>query len=113
MLYFQGLLRGLGGGYLTAPFQKVFLARGRVERRLEGVRCLEAIRLYAAAHDGRLPRSLTDVTEVPVPVDPITHKPFEYQTHGEKGSLASPPLPDKGSDDRPVIYVLEMRRPEK
>jgi hypothetical protein len=112
MLYFHGLLRGLGGSYTTA-FQKVFLARGRVERRLEGVRCLEAIRLYAAAHDGKLPRSLKDVTEIPVPVDPMTHKPFEYQTHGEKASLASPPLPDKGAYDRPVIYVLEMRRPEK
>jgi hypothetical protein len=112
MLYFQGLLRGLGGDY-TIAFQKVFLSRGRLERRLEGIRCLEAIRLYAAAHDGKLPRSLADVKEVPVPVDPMTHKAFEYQTHDEKASLASPPLPDKGSYDRPVIYVLEMRRPEK
>jgi hypothetical protein len=111
MLYFQGLLRDVSN-YTTA-FQKVFLARGRVERRLEGIRCLEAVRLYAAAHDGKLPRTLADITEVPIPVDPLTHKPFEYQTHAGKASLASPPLPDKGALDRPVIYVLEMRRPEK
>jgi hypothetical protein len=112
MLYFRGLLRAVGGDY-GSPFEKVAMAMLRVERRLEGIRCLEALRLYAAVHDGKLPRALADVTEVPVPVDPITHKPFEYQTHGEKASLASPAPAGKSGYDRPVIYVLEMRRPEK
>jgi hypothetical protein len=111
-LYFRGLLTALGGTFPPA-YEKVFLARGRLERRLEGIRCLEALRLYAASHDGKLPASLADITEVPVPVDPLTHKPFEYQVHGGKASLASPPPADKRSYDRPVIYVLEMRRGEK
>ena len=31
----------------------------------------EAIRLYAAAHDGQLPEKLSDITDVPVPLDPV------------------------------------------
>jgi hypothetical protein len=111
MLYFQGILRAIGG--VAPAFEKVFLSMGRLERRLEAIRCLEAIRLYAAGHDGKLPASLADITEVPVPVDPVTHKPFEYQVQAEKASLASPPPADKRSYDRPVIYVLQMRRAGK
>ncbi len=57
-------------------------ARGafaRSERSNAVLRLLEALRIYAAAHEGRLPDTLGDVTEVPVPIDPFTGKPFEYR----------------------------------
>jgi len=45
-----------------------------------GLRCVEAMRLYAATHDGNLPRRLEDITEVPIPVNPMTGRPFPYRT---------------------------------
>jgi hypothetical protein len=78
-------------GFLGAPaFDKVFLAVGRLDRRFAALRCVEAIRLHAAAHGGKLPASLKELTEVPLPVDPITHKPFEYEGHGDKARLSAP-----------------------
>src|SRR5262249_1581129 len=59
---------------LVPGYRKVFMARGRIERRLAALRCVEAIRVYAAAHDGKLPAKLDDIKEVPVPLDPVTDK---------------------------------------
>jgi hypothetical protein len=35
--------------------------------------------MHAAEHDGKLPRTLQEITEVPVPVDPMTGKEFSYR----------------------------------
>jgi hypothetical protein len=51
------------------------------------LRILEAMRLYAAQHEGRWPDRLSDITEVPVPVNPYDGKPFIYERHGEKARL--------------------------
>ena len=51
---------------------------GQYKRGLAGLRCLEALRLYAAAHD-KLPQSLEEITEVPIPVNPFTGKLFPYR----------------------------------
>ena len=44
-------------------------------------------RLHAASHGGELPRTLDEITEVPIPVDPITGKPFGYRRQGEMAVL--------------------------
>jgi hypothetical protein len=49
-----------------------------LEQRIGLLRHVEALRLYAAAHDGRLPQKLADVS-VPLPDDPFTGKPFGYK----------------------------------
>ncbi len=52
-------------------------ARGafaRSERSNAVLRLLEALRIYAAAHEGRLPDTLGDVTEVPVPIAPFNRQ---------------------------------------
>ena len=38
-----------------------------IERRLAALRTIEAIRMFAASHDGKLPAALGDIKEVPVP----------------------------------------------
>jgi hypothetical protein len=50
------------------------------DRKLAALRCLEAIRLYAASHDGKLPERLEDITDVPIPHNPFTGKPFRYRS---------------------------------
>ena len=53
------------------------------------LRCVEAMRLYAAAHDGKLPSKLEEITEVPVPVDPVTGKSFAFKL-GDDGVTIEP-----------------------
>jgi hypothetical protein len=76
---------------LIAQFQKVRMAQVRIDQRLALLRCVEALRLYAAGHGGRLPAQLADVP-VPVPHDPVTGKPFRYKLDGDTATVrGSPP----------------------
>lgn len=71
-----------GEGHRVPPafsLRHIHEAAARPRRYLAGLRLLEAIRLYAATHDGNLPQRLEDITEVPVPVNPLTGKPFPYR----------------------------------
>jgi hypothetical protein len=86
-------------------FDKVFTAQARTDRRIAALRCIEAIRLHAAAHDGQLPRQLSAITEVPVPTDPVTGQAFEYRVEGDKAVLiARPPA----GDSQPSILHYEL-----
>ncbi|MFO0844263.1 MAG: hypothetical protein U0797_18015 [Gemmataceae bacterium] len=60
--------------------------QGRLEQRVALLRCVEALRLYAAAHDGKLPARLSDCG-VPLPADPFTGKPFRYELDGNSAHL--------------------------
>jgi hypothetical protein len=86
--------RGQGGallaGTLLPALTKAHAATVRIERRLAALRCLEAVRLYADAHDGKLPDKLNAITAVPVPVDPFTGSAFEYSRDGDKAVLTGP-----------------------
>jgi len=64
----------------------------RLERKLDVLICLEAIRLHAAKH-GALPDSLESITDAPVPFDPATGKPFEYIVSGDTAELGAPYVP--------------------
>jgi hypothetical protein len=93
------------------PFEKVYAASGRTERRFAALRGVEAVRLYAAGHDGKLPAALKDITEVPIPTDPMTGKPFEYEVKGDKAKLSAPLPP--GPKPQPgflLTYELTLRR---
>jgi len=67
-----------------------YRAQAKHQRTIAALQAVEAIRLYGAAHDGRLPDKLDDVTEVPIPPDPTTGKPFVYQRTGQGAILESP-----------------------
>src|SRR5262249_39055582 len=75
----------------------------RIERRVAALRCVEAIRLHAAANGGKLPPKLSDVTVVPTPVDPWTGKPFDYELDGDKAVLATA---DPGGDTAGVVSAI-------
>ncbi len=49
------------------------------------------MRLYAAEHEGKLPAALDDIKEVPIPVDPVSGKPFGYKLEGGTATLDAPP----------------------
>ncbi len=74
--------------------------QARIESNVAALRVIEALRMYAAHHDGRLPDDLHDVTEVFIPDDPSTGRPFEYTRQGGAATLVShvpgDPLPSNG-----------------
>jgi len=90
---------------------KILAARARLDRSFAALRCVEAIRLHTAGNGGIFPTSLNDIKEVPIPVCPVTGKPFEYRLQGDTALLTAP-LVQSGSAPviQPLVYELTMRR---
>ena len=57
------------------------------------IRVIEAVRHYAATHDGMFPDKLEDITDIPVPLDPLTDKAFVWKVKGGQATLSPPDLP--------------------
>jgi hypothetical protein len=61
---------------LMPAVEKVYEAHVRIERAADYLRCAEALRMYAATHDGKAPEKLDDV-KLPLPLDPYTGQGFD------------------------------------
>jgi hypothetical protein len=97
--------QGRSLAYLFLPtVTKVYSAHARTDRKVAALRCVEALRLYAATHDGKLPAKLADVKEVPIPLDTYTGKAFEYEYDGKKATLTGP-----NPDDEPATLSNYLR----
>jgi hypothetical protein len=96
---------------LLGPTSVILLtARTRLDRRFAALRCIEAIRLYAAAHGGKLPVTLADIKEVPLPIDPVSGKGFGYKLVGAKALLTAPPFPgEKPTQYNTISYELSIK----
>lgn len=100
---------------LSAPSARLGGQQPDMERAFDGVRtlakrldtdvaalqCVEAIRSYAASHGGQLPQTLAEITEVPVPKDPMSGAAFRYTRTGA-GAVLEPTAPDD-SDAKGMI----------
>ena len=85
-------------------------ARVRLDQRLALLRCVEALRIYAAENDGKLPAHLDDV-KMPLPVDPVTGKPFSYQLDGATAILhGTPPAGREKEAAFNVRYEVTMAK---
>ena len=91
--------------------QKVMMARVRLDRRIAALRCVEAVRLYGAAHGAKLPATLGAIKEVPIPTDPGTGKEFAYRVAGDRATLSGPPLPKEPPNPQTTpSYELRLER---
>jgi len=86
---------------------KVHVAHSRVARQIAQLRAIEAVRMHVAS-TGLIPKSLADVTIVPVPDDPTTGKPFAYETNDGTFTLGTTAASATGSI--PKIYVVTLRK---
>jgi hypothetical protein len=94
---------------ILPALSKVLSTQARVERSLAALRVIEALRQYAAAHDGQLPGQLTDVTELPLPDDPGTGHPFEYRREGDTARLVSQ-IPGDPQPSSGLRYRVTLRK---
>ena len=84
------------------------LRMNRLDRHVAALQCVEALRLHAAAHEGKFPKELSKITEVLVPSDPVMQKPFVYRCTGS-GAVLEAPAP-KGATERDAIrYELSLK----
>jgi hypothetical protein len=85
-----GAAVGRGGDGLLADLLPDVVAlrraQGRLEQRIALLRHVEALRLYAGEHGGKLPATLSEVP-VPLPADPFTGQPFQYRMDGTTAHL--------------------------
>jgi hypothetical protein len=103
-----------GGDAVFADFlpnvPAVRRAQARLEQRIALLRHVEALRLYAAAHEGRVPETLADVG-VPLPADPFTGKAFVYQVHGATARLgARPPRREEKNRVGDIQYEITVQK---
>ena len=75
---------------LLPAVQAARAAQFRLERDLAALQVIEALRIYAAANDDQLPATLDDVTQVPIPLNLATGKPFLYRLNGKTAILELP-----------------------
>ncbi len=82
----------------------------RLDKQLAAMQTIEAIRLYAAAHEGRLPAALADIQEVPVPINPMTGEPFPYKSNGDSAVLEAPSPEGLRNSVNDYRYILTIRK---
>lgn len=66
------------------------------QREIAILRLVEAIRMYGARNDGRLPTSLAAITNVPIPNDPVNGKPFKYRLEQQIAVIEGAPSLPRG-----------------
>jgi hypothetical protein len=62
----------------------------RSERDLDALRVIEALRMHAAQNEGKWPKTLEEITCVPVPRNVATGEHFEYRLDGDTAILVLP-----------------------
>jgi hypothetical protein len=98
---YNGSLKKYENFPLSDAFQVMGTIAGiqaRTERDFDSLRCIEAIRLYAYSHGGKLPSALDDIKEVPIPPNPMTGKPFSYRLEGDTAVLTADGDMEKNSE---------------
>ena len=106
-LYGGGAKFNVFAHFMPALYRISFV-QTRLDRDIAMLRIVEALRMEAAHNQGRLPKSLSDITRVPIPDNPLTGKPFIYHTFDHHHArLEAPPHPEE-YQKRPV-FELTLR----
>lgn len=105
----------LGGSILAnlllPAVDKIHFTQARVDRKIAALRTIEAIRFYAASHEGHMPMQLEDIKDLPIPIDPVTGRPLQYTLDGATATLLCPPPPGEPAHQGTVLrYSLQMSK---
>ncbi|MCF7973719.1 MAG: hypothetical protein K9N55_07880 [Phycisphaerae bacterium] len=103
----RGVKSNVFAMFLPALSRCRFL-EARACRDMEMLRVIEALRLHAAANHGTFPKTLEDVTVVPVPADPVTGDSFVYVYEDSRHVRVEAPEAKEQNKKRPV-FELTLR----
>ena len=95
-----------GNLFLNAvpTFHKAAWTLARTDRQLAAMTAVEAIRSYAAANGGKLPARMEDISDTPVPDNPVTGLPFDYGVDNDVATLS-----DSQSQES-LNYTIKIRK---
>jgi hypothetical protein len=103
----RGLKSNVFAIFLPALSRCRFL-EARLCRDIEMLRVIEALRMHAAANQGAFPKTLDDVTVVPLPDDPVTGGAFVYVYKDSRHVRLEVPEAKEQNKKRPV-FELTLR----
>ena len=103
--------RGEAGplGWMVPSVSNARLNIVMVDLQIALLQCIEAIRAYAAIHNGNMPDSLADLVETPAPLDPVTGQSFGYEVNANVAVLTAP-VPAGGRPDQGSRYEISVAR---
>ncbi|MGB2866591.1 MAG: hypothetical protein WBC05_24890 [Sedimentisphaerales bacterium] len=102
------LMRKAFGQQLKPAHDRVLLQMNHVDRKIAALQCIEDLRLYTGAHDGKFPQKLSNVTDIKIPVDPVTKQAFSYKSTGSEAVLELEGT--EGSEGRDAVrYELKLK----
>ncbi|MEN6575075.1 MAG: hypothetical protein ABFD90_01940 [Phycisphaerales bacterium] len=84
---YKGLVKSAMRDHLEDSHVAVRRLMNRLDGTVTALECIEVLRHYAAGHNGQLPAQLNEITDLQVPNDPATDKPFAYRIEGSKAVL--------------------------
>jgi hypothetical protein len=93
---------------LLPTLGRAFDRFAELDRQFAILRCIESIRFHAAQQNRQLPASLEEIEGLPVPLDPMTGRPFLYRLEGRTAILESPPVPGEAVR-RAKVYEITIR----
>ena len=93
---------------LLPALDKTHQAVVRTDRKIALLRTIEAMRIHAD-HNGRWPKELVDIRLVPVPLDPLTNKSFQYELTEGIATITMPARKDGTGPTTDNVYKLKLR----
>jgi hypothetical protein len=81
-----------------------------LQRQIDALRVVEAIRNYGASHESHVPESVEKIIDTPIPEDPFTGKPFGYAVTAGTATLSAPGIPVEGTELGGIRYRVKMRK---
>lgn len=112
----QSLKEKTGASVSSQTALVTYFSSWRLKRKIQMLRIVEAVRDYAANHNGKLPESLNEIKEVTIPVDPITNLAFGWKVEGRVATLSAQALPAdvvpqgfEGEVADAMVYRLQMK----
>ncbi|MBN2270631.1 MAG: hypothetical protein JXN61_08460 [Sedimentisphaerales bacterium] len=106
---FNVLTRKTMENQLKSAHERIRLTMKRLDRHVAVLQCIEALRLYAGANQGKFPDALADITQAPVPNDPVIEKPFSYKRTGSQAFLRGP-APEGREAKEAIDYTLKLEK---
>ncbi len=85
---------------LKPSHDRILFFAKRLDTNLNALQCVEALRHYAATHNGQLPEKLSLVSDLTLPIDVMSNKAFGYQRTAT-GAVLQSAVPEE--DERDVI----------
>jgi hypothetical protein len=92
------------------PTTALLGAVARRDRVIAFLRVVEALRMYAATHEGKLPSALEAIEAVPIPVDALSGKPFVYRLNADGTADLETPAVHPNNRVYGRHFVIQVRK---